>query len=721
MHRQETRIPCARETQSAHATLEETPVLHATRFHFPFTLRRALALLPLLFVLLLCPQGRAAGVDAASGTKIVISGDGGTVAVVNPGAVSLSRDSFASYLGTPLTDIYGVSDDGQRALGYDSSQSRYMLIYNWDGATGSNNLTTTLSDMSSLSVLSPDARTVGGIDSYGSVAIWTSPDVYWNSATKKTTNTKGTINALRGSSDGTMMGVGASTANKPRSYEFLGGGSGANITTLSLDDGSTTYTSGAGMGVSADCLVGVGNVSAGFSPSAAKWDLVGNVLTVLPGAESGANAVNDDGTVIVGSTVSQAAMWTGAGSSYTLATLYDALTAKGVTIADAAYLANATGVSDDGTLIVGTTNNGKVFIAKMSGMAEGGGSGSGGSGVITVGQLNQSLGAMGQVGPSVANMGQLSMSRLGSAAVGQGMHFSVTGAGSGGSPSAAGAETGLSSGDAMPGRLDLWMIGSVGTNIEFNGDDLGLHGGLGLSWDTGGEWRFGAGLFGDDRDLDTDHGGNQRIKALGPGAFVVYTPEGTGFQFRVSALWQPVDLKLKRGYANGTGSATSSGSTDAEVFGLSGRAQWTRAVTDSLALTPFAEYTWQSTHIDGYSESGGPFPASYGSRNETSNSIRTGLRTDFALFENLGTWAWGAWNHRFEDTSSGLGGTAVGLGSFSYSGAKIDQDWADVGVGVTRQFSERLTSTASLGGAIGCDDDSVPDLTATIGFSYQLW
>ena len=68
----------------------------------------------------------------------------------------------------------------------------------------------------------------------------------------------------------------------------------------------------------------------------------------------------------------------------------------------------------------------------------------------------------------------------------------------------------------MPGRLDLWFVGSVGTNIEFNGDDLALHGGLGLSWETG-EWRFGGGVFGDSRDLDTDYHGNQDIKAVGPG------------------------------------------------------------------------------------------------------------------------------------------------------------------------------------------------------------
>ena len=283
-----------------------------------------------------------------------------------------------------------------------------------------------------------------------------------------------------------------------------------------------------------------------------------------------------------------------------------------------------------------------------------------------------------------------------------------------------GKESGLSSGDEMPGRLNLWVVGSVGTNIELNGDDLGLHGGIGLTWERG-EWRVGGGLFGDSRDLDTSYHGNQDIKAVGPGAFVAYSPEDTGLEFRLSSLWQTVNLDLKRGYINGASYATSEGSTNADIFGLSGRVQWTKGVTDYLDLTPFAEYTWQTTHIDGYSESGGPFPASFDSRDETSNSLRSGLRADAALIDKVDTWAWIAWDHRFEDKSSGLGGTATGLGAFSYAGAKVDQDWADVGVGASWDISERLSANTALGFALGCDDETMSDVTATVGFSYQLW
>lgn len=585
-------------------------MLHAICFHFPFTLHRALALLPLLFVLSLCPQVRAAGVDTVGSTKIVISGDGSTIAYAQGSDIHSTSGSFSdgssAVAGSTLID---VTSDGWILGG---TAGTYHL---YNGASDVN-ISDTVTSISVAKCISPDGLWLFGTDTDGRAALWSSASRNWDSYYTEYTDTFGnlSINAVSNvSSDGKRRAVGQNTTtNVPWVYRFDPTHAyGMHAVELARSSSVTSLANSTGTAtdITPDGYKAVGYLNNGVRNYAVRWaglrtNSYGN-LTILPddgGAltQTSANAINGDGSVIVG-TVSgayvSAAYWTEHNYNYTFQTLYDALTAKGVSLSSPQYLRDATGVSDDGTIIVGLTDNGKVFIAKMSGMAEGGGSGSGDSGVITVGELDQSLGVMGQVGPSVANMGQLSMSRLGSAAVGQGMHFSVTGAGSGGTPSAAGAETGLSSGDAMPGRLDLWMIGSVGTNIELNGDDLGLHGGIGLSWDNGGQWRFGAGLFGDDRDLDTDHGGNQRIKALGPGAFVVYTPEGTGLQFRVSALWQPVDLKLKRGYANGAGSATSTGSTDAEVFGLSGRAQWTKILTESLALTPFAEYTWQNTHI----------------------------------------------------------------------------------------------------------------------------
>ena len=417
--------------------------------------------------------------------------------------------------------------------------------------------------------------------------------------------------------------------------------------------------------------------------------------------DSYATGVSDDGGLVVGYARNpdldgKAFRWT---ESQGMVSIEQLLKDGGVDLTGI-NIYEVLGTNADGSIIYGSQKNGGGLLINIPY-----------AGIITPEALYQSLDVMGQVSPMVSNMGQLSMSRLANAASGHASRSRIT---------TAQDSRGMSSGDAMPGRLDLWMVGSFGTNIELNSDDINLHGGMGLSWETD-NWRFGGGLFADSRDLETGYNGSQDISALGPGAFVTYSPEGSRFEFRVSSLWQSVDLDLTRGYMNGAGYATSSGSTEAEVFSLSGQVQWTANISETLSLTPFIEYTWQTTRVDAYTESGGPFPANFDSRDENSNLIRTGLRADVALIDKLDTWVWGAWNHRLEDTSTGMSGSATGIGAFAYPGAPIDQDWADVGIGAGWSITDRLSASTSLGFAVGCDDNSVSDTTLSAGLSYQLW
>nr|WP_287410450.1 autotransporter domain-containing protein [Pseudodesulfovibrio sp.] len=674
-------------------------------------------LLPMLLALLQCLPAQAASVNTTPGGDIDISGDGSIVVINRNNNIYASPSSLgSSTLIDSSAEIVGISQDGSHILG--KKNSNFFYIY-----SGTNHQTTTfltpLIATPDLAGISSDGHAVFGsrlsVGAPNEALIAVSSD-NWTTAGGITdysisygpTGSMPDLNAISNNIAGVRTAVGA-MANKPMTWETPTVGNTLVGTPLSLG----SYTSGSARDITDDGSMAVGNVNTTYH-HAAIWNIMTNSLTVLPSGgynNQNANFVNKNGSVIVGdvcSAISEVAIWTENGNSYTVQTLYDALISKGVQTDPNNYFMTATGLSDDGDLITGQRADSTMFIANL-----------GAGGVITTEQLNESLATMGQVGSAVSGMGQLSMSRLGNVAGGQGAHFHVTTPGT--ETAGGGAERGLSSGDEMPGSMDLWVIGSVGSNIELNGDDLGLRGGVGLTWDNGNEWRFGGGVFGDMRDLKTNHGGDQSIRAIGPGVFAVYSPEQTGFEFRLSALWQSVALDLTRGYANGAGSATSSGSTDANVFGLSGRVQWTKNMTDSFDLTPFAEYTWQTTHIDSYSESGGPFPASFESRTETSNSIRAGLRADAALFDKVGTWAWLAWDHRFEDSSAGMGGSTIGLGAFTYPGAKLDQDWADAGVGASWDITERLEATSSLGFAMGCDDETVPDLTATMGLSYQLW
>ena len=566
-----------------------------------------------------------------------------------------------SYLGglDGLTNAvaHAVSADGSVIVGISATSAGHSEAFRWteSGIIGLGTLDPT-NPFSNPSAVSADGSTVVG---------------YSNSPNGK--------EAFRWV-NGTMYGLGF--------LHLTPGGAGASFANDVSADGTV--------------IVGSSDNEHG-QKEAVRW--VNGTITRLGFLEDGqyseARGVSSDGSLVVGYSRDstyyyKAFRWT---QSQGMVSIEELLQGSGVNLTGI-NIKYATGTNADGTIIYGTLNNGRAYIANIPL-----------GGFITPEALYQSLDVMGQVSPMVSNMGQLSMSRLANAASGHASRSRIT---------TAQDSRGMSSGDVMPGRLDLWMVGSFGTNIELDSDDINLHGGMGLSWETD-SWRFGGGLFADSRDLETGYNGSQDISALGPGAFVTYSPEGTRFEFRVSSLWQSVDLDLTRGYMNGAGYATSSGSTEAEVFSLSGRAQWTANISEDISLTPFAEYTWQTTHIDAYTESGGPFPANFDSREEYSNLIRTGLRADVALIDKLDTWIWGAWNHRLEDSSTGMSGSATGIGAFAYPGAPIDQDWADAGVGAAWSITDRLSASTSLGFAVGCDDNSVSDTTLSAGLSYQLW
>lgn len=650
-----------------------------------------------------------------SGT-IRISGDGSTVIYTN--GTSLMGIPAAGGAASPLettnfSSLISVTNNGS-ALYYGSGV--YYLYSQADSQRY--DITSRLPLVTKVWVMSPDGTAIVGEWNFVSMRLWVSPsDWSTGGAMGENIDTSAYGNralSISSLNNGVWKVLTKDYSDTVRiaSVHYSNGAIPA-MALSNLADTDSFGTQSALISADGTTVAILGSTGAGI------WS--GDTLRKLTPLSKGTassiselNGISGNGAIVVGAVQQQsgadtAAFWSGSGSHYTFNLLKDSLAANGVTFAAGDSLAKVEGVSADGKIMVGEgtlSSSPTYYIANIT---------PGASGVITPGQLNQSLGGMRVLGPAVTGMGQLSMSRLGSVAGGQGLHAPVF-AGRGGDSGRGG-----SSGDELPGRLDVWGLGSLGTNYEMNGDDLGVHGGVGLSWDTGRQWRFGLGVFGDGRDLDTGWNGSQRIRAMGPGVFVVYSPERTGLEFRAAALWQSVDLHLKRGYANGAGIATSTGDADAEVLGLTGRVQWTRAVSDNLALTPFAEYAWQSMHVGGYSESGGPFPASFDSRDDESNSVRLGLRGDVGLTANVGAWAWAAWDHRFEDKSSGLGGTVTGLGKFSYGGGRVDQDWGDAGVGVNWKVNDRLTMTSSLGAAIGCDDDTIPGVTASVGFNYQLW
>lgn len=62
-----------------------------------------------------------------------------------------------------------------------------------------------------------------------------------------------------------------------------------------------------------------------------------------------------------------------------------------------------------------------------------------------------------------------------------------------------------------------------------------------------------------------------------------------------------------------------------------------------------------------------------------------------------------------------------GVHQFPHTKSATGVYWGPLQYGASGEVTDRLSATPSLGFALGCDDNSVPDLTATVRLNYQIW
>ncbi len=451
-------------------------------------------------------------------------------------------------------------------------------------------------------------------------------------------------------------------------------------------------------GVSADGSVVVGYSRSASGSEAFRWNASDGMVGLgdLAGGafDSQALDASSDGSVIVGygssGTGERAFRWT---ESSGMQSLEEYLTSNGVDLTGWT-LRQASAISDDGNTIVGSSDSpagSETFIAREGG-------------VITTTELNNSLFQMGGVTNSVTAMAKVNVTAMMDAS--HGAILNTT--------------SGLSSGDEMTGRTQFWVVGSLISDRSFSGEDLGGEGGIGLTRYLANGLSVGGGVFSGKRSLDTSYGGNQRTTLIGPGVFVAYAPDTHGLRVETGGSWSYLDLNLKRGYQNGASSAQSSGTTHGQALGLYGRIGWVFPVVDRFSLQPFAQYNWQRVEINGYTESGGPFPATYDKREESINRTRLGLQSQYAYNQAWDFWAWAAWDHRFESTGSSMSGSLVGLQAFNYGGGPVDQNWGDAGVGAKWRPYEGFETFSRLGFGLDSQYNAEPDLALTVGLGWDL-
>ncbi|WP_334158509.1 autotransporter domain-containing protein [Oryzomicrobium sp.] len=182
---------------------------------------------------------------------------------------------------------------------------------------------------------------------------------------------------------------------------------------------------------------------------------------------------------------------------------------------------------------------------------------------------------------------------------------------------------------------------------------------------------------------------------------------GRGIEVSLLGYYGRFATDMKRNYQNGAGIDTSKGTPDATSTALRLRADWKDAFALSATrFSPYAAYTWTDARVDGYTETGGGFPARFNATTQRSQDVRLGLaaRTPLTTSTDLRVAAEAA--HRIDESGSGASGQVIGLWSFNQPGQKISQNWTRLLVDLDHRIGKSSLINLSASAATSGGDAS---------------
>ena len=597
-----------------------------------------------------------------------VSADGGNVVgdVATPSGYSPFIYAAGSLQVVDLSgddgEFYAVSGDGSTAVGEDDTLGK-VLIYDASGVL----LLDTGSGTAAAYAVSFDGTVVVGIYNSGSSAFRYSSGVL--------TDLGGVHAYASGVSDNGSVVVGTSTFAGLHHATIFSNGQVQDLGTLGGPQSSATAVSGDGT-----IVVGQSRIDATYT-HAFRW-AAGTMsdLGVLPATdESEAKAISRDGSTVVGSakdtasSMSSAFRWRADKGMQSIAGL---LTASGVDITGWT-LKEATGVSADGTVIVGIgqnpSTNREAWIVRCTNEC----------GMLTVADTATSfsgLGALGATG-STYIAGQFEadgdMAQAGK---------------NSGSPT-----TGFASGAF---DSDPTTSASVGATYAL-GNDLVVGATVGVAGIQTLTPFNGSAVFG------------------GPSAtvFVASKPD-TGPNWLVGGSLVGLGGTVTRGYLNGNTPVTSSGSTTGVGSGFTAEAGWTfKDLVANTLVTPFVSLTVSSMSYAAYSETGGPFPASFSAFSTTSAVARLGVDGRYEFQKHSYLSASLSYGHDFGSGGT-IAGTIPGVLTLSVPGAAPATDFIEAGLGVDMPLKDNIRLDAHLGAFIPFTGS--PSLQARAGVSMAF-
>ena len=245
----------------------------------------------------------------------------------------------------------------------------------------------------------------------------------------------------------------------------------------------------------------------------------------------------------------------------------------------------------------------------------------------------------------------------------------------------------LMSYDNMGKQSQVWATGDFGASSR-QSDRHMTSGEIGVS-QTYGDFVLGIAAGHASLNQDLLFGGNASISGYTLLAEADYRLPDRESIVSLVLLRGDYDATASRGYVLGGGVLDASrGSTGLKTTSarlrLDGPAQ---QFTGSFSATPFASYTATRTTADAYTETGGSFPASFAAQEHTAQEGRLGVTAKVVATPSTTLLFTAEWIHRFDDAGEGLTATSSTMGTLTAAGIVPTVNQARFGFEVDHKLS----------------------------------
>ncbi len=231
-----------------------------------------------------------------------------------------------------------------------------------------------------------------------------------------------------------------------------------------------------------------------------------------------------------------------------------------------------------------------------------------------------------------------------------------------------------------------------------------------------GDYRIGIAVGTTKSQQDWDLGGNAEFNGdyvLAEIARAFPIAGGSSIEASLLGYYATFDTELNRAYASGAGTDISTGRPDLQSAAIKARLDWVNAKTlGNVSLSPYAALTMTNAKVDGYTETGGAFPATYGDASSDGGDLRIGSAFTFETSNMISVRLGAEAVHQFQSDGQAVNGGVAGLYSFNLAGEERKSSWARVTLDADYALSPVSTLT---GGLSMSTQGSQPTVGLTVG------